>query len=90
MFNGALFLKDPHFSIGEFNTIMQNRIKDHAALSGIFNEDESRVNWHDETLWFVRKKRDQAAQSIPEWEQLTELGSQMKNDFILWKRGVSL
>src|ERR1035437_3322123 len=58
---------------------MQNSIKDHAALSEIFNEDEPRVNWHDETLWFVRKKRDKAAQSIPEWEQLREYGSQIKN-----------
>ena len=58
---------------------MQNSIKEHAALSGIFNEDESRVDWHDETLWFVRKKRDQAVQSIPEWEQLREYGSQIKN-----------
>ena len=37
---------------------MQNNIKDHAALSGIFNEDELRVNWHDETLWLVKKKQD--------------------------------
>lgn len=58
---------------------MQNSIKDHSALSGIFNDDEPRVNWHDETLWFVRKKRDQAVQRIPEWEQLREYGSQIKN-----------
>jgi len=58
---------------------MQNIIKDHAALSGIFNDDEPRVNWHDETLWFVRKKHDQAVQRIPEWEQLREYGSQIKN-----------
>jgi L-lactate dehydrogenase complex protein LldF len=57
----------------------RNNIKDHAALSEIFNEDEKRVNWHDETLWFVRKKRDKAAQNIPEWEQLREYGSQIKN-----------
>jgi len=58
---------------------MQKSIKDHAVLSEIFNKDEPRVNWHDETLWFVRKKRDQAVQSIPEWEQLREYGSQIKN-----------
>ena len=46
---------------------MQNSIKDHAALSEIFNEDEKRVNWHDETLWFVREKRDKAVQAVPEW-----------------------
>jgi len=31
------------------------------------------------TLWYVRKKRDQAVQRIPEWEQLREYGSQIKN-----------
>ncbi len=45
---------------------MQNSIKDHAALSGIFNEDEPWVDWHEETLWFVREKRDKAVQCIPE------------------------
>jgi len=58
---------------------MQNSIKNHAALSGIFNNDEPRVNSHDETLWFVREKRDKAIQGIPEWEQLREYGSQIKN-----------
>lgn len=58
---------------------MQKKIKNHAALSEVFNEDEPRVNWHDETLWFVRKKRDKSVQSIPEWEQLREYGSQIKN-----------
>ena len=58
---------------------MQNNIKDHSTLSWIFNKDEPRVNWHDETLWFVRKKRDLAVQNIPEWEQLREYGSQIKN-----------
>src|SRR5947209_2388372 len=58
---------------------MQNNAIDHAELAGDFNKDEPRVNWHDETLWFVRQKRDNAARSIPEWEQLRELASQIKN-----------
>jgi L-lactate dehydrogenase complex protein LldF len=53
--------------------------KDHAELSVEFNKNESRVDWHDETLWFVRKKRDIAVNLVPEWEQLRELGSQIKN-----------
>jgi L-lactate dehydrogenase complex protein LldF len=52
---------------------------EHSILATRFNLDESRVNWHDETLWFVREKRDKAARSIPEWEQLRELASQIKN-----------
>jgi Uncharacterized conserved protein containing a ferredoxin-like domain len=58
---------------------MHNRLKDHSALAQIFNKDEKRVNWHDETLWFVRQKRDKAVQNVPGWEQLREYGSQIKN-----------
>src|SRR6187402_2082040 len=53
--------------------------KDHAALSEQFNRDEARVDWHDKTLWFIREKRDKAAWQIPEWEQLRETASQIKN-----------
>ena len=42
----------------------------HATLSKTFNKDEARVNWHDETLWFVRQKRDKAALGLPEWKLL--------------------
>ncbi len=55
---------------------------DHAALSDIFNRDEPRVNWHDETLWFVRTKRDRAAHSLPEWELLRETASQIKHNVL--------
>ena len=56
----------------------QNRI-DHPDAAIIFNKDEARVDWHDETLWFVRAKRDKAAAQIPEWEALREAASQIKN-----------
>jgi L-lactate dehydrogenase complex protein LldF len=51
---------------------------DHAALSTTFNKDEERVNWHDETLWFVRQKRDRMAFSVPDWELLRETASNIK------------
>jgi L-lactate dehydrogenase complex protein LldF len=51
---------------------------DHATLSEVFNKDEARVNWHDETLWWIRQKRDKAAHTLPEWEQLRETASQIK------------
>ena len=51
----------------------------HAALSEKFIADEARTDWHDETLWFVRQKRDKAAHDLPEWEQLREWASQIKN-----------
>lgn len=53
--------------------------KDHAALADIFNQDEARVDWHDETLWFVRAKRDKAANTLSEWEALRENASQIKD-----------
>ncbi|HEY0055665.1 MAG TPA: lactate utilization protein B [Pedobacter sp.] len=57
-------------------------VKDHAQLSDVFNIDENRVNWHDETLWFIRQKRDKAANSIPDWEKLRETASQIKNNVL--------
>jgi L-lactate dehydrogenase complex protein LldF len=56
--------------------------KDHAALADQFNVDEDRVNWHDETLWFIRQKRDRAAHSITEWETLRETASGIKNNVL--------
>jgi L-lactate dehydrogenase complex protein LldF len=58
---------------------MQPILHDHAELAADFNKDEPRINWHDETLWFVRQKRDKSANSIPEWEQLRELASDVKS-----------
>ncbi|MEI6947644.1 lactate utilization protein B [Paraflavisolibacter sp. H34] len=59
---------------------MQHGTKDHATLSQKFNKDEERVNWHDETLWWIRQKRDKAAWSLgEEWEPLREQASQIKH-----------
>jgi len=52
--------------------------KDHAELAGQFNADEQRVDWHDETLWWIRQKRDKAVNQFPEWELLRETGSKIK------------
>ncbi len=51
---------------------------DHATRAKRFNADEKKVNWHDETLWFVRHKRDLSSKGIPEWEQLRELAAAIK------------
>jgi L-lactate dehydrogenase complex protein LldF len=51
---------------------------DHPAKAAKFIENEQRAAWHDESLWFVRRKRDKAAGSIPEWERLRALASQIK------------
>ena len=57
-------------------------IKDHAELAADFNKDEARVDWHDETLWWIRQKRDKSIHQIPEWEALREMGSQIKNNVL--------
>lgn len=59
---------------------MSTTTKTHPELSEVFNKDEERVNWHDETLWWIRQKRDKSAHSIPEWEVLREKASQIKNN----------
>src|SRR3982751_1214053 len=54
----------------------------HPELAAAFNKDEARVDWHDETLWWIRQKRDKAAWTIPEWEQLRETASAIKNNVL--------
>lgn len=56
--------------------------KDHAALADRFNEDEPRVDWHDQTLWWVRQKRDKAANQVPDWELLRETASRIKDNVL--------
>jgi len=54
-------------------------VKQHADAAQEFIRDEARTDWHDETLWFVRNKRDKAVNTLPEWEILREWASQLKN-----------
>lgn len=51
----------------------------HPEAAATFLKNKERVQWHDETLWFVRHKRDKIVNEIPEWEQLRELASQIKD-----------
>lgn len=51
----------------------------HPSQAANFLKDEKRAHWHDETLWFVREKRDVASKNIPEWEELRNLASGIKN-----------
>jgi L-lactate dehydrogenase complex protein LldF len=50
----------------------------HAARASTFVADAERTTWHDETLWFVRQKRDRAVYAVPEFQELRELASQIK------------
>ncbi|MFD2202603.1 lactate utilization protein B [Shivajiella indica] len=54
----------------------------HPAKASEFLQDTAKAKWHDETLWFVRDKRDTISKTIPEWEQLRELASQIKDNVL--------
>ena len=56
--------------------------KTHPELAEDFNKDEARVDWHDETLWWIRQKRDKSAHGVPEWEQLRAIASQVKENVL--------
>lgn len=57
---------------------MKQTIEDHSKAAAVFLKDAERATWHDETLWFVRAKRDKAANSVAEWEALRETASAIK------------
>ena len=50
----------------------------HAILAERFIADEPRTDWHDQTLWWIRQKRDRSVNAIPEWEQLRQWASDIK------------
>lgn len=54
----------------------------HPIQAAKFLEDKSNAKWHDETLWFVRDKRDVSSKDIPEWENLRELASGIKDNVL--------
>ncbi len=47
-----------------------------------FVANVERMHWHDKALWFIRNKRDAQASSIPEWEYLRQVASQIKTSAI--------
>lgn len=55
-----------------------NKPHDHAQDAKLFVANQPRAHWHDKALWFVRAKRDKAANSLPEWETLRERASEIK------------
>ena len=53
---------------------------DHSKAASIFNKNEAKVNWHDKALWFVRNKRDIAANETKGWEELRRLANNIKTN----------
>ncbi|CAD5252122.1 MULTISPECIES: lactate utilization protein B [unclassified Imperialibacter] len=54
----------------------------HSTNTVTFLKDNKKVDWHNETLWWVRSKRDVSSKQIPEWEQLRELASGIKDSVL--------
>jgi L-lactate dehydrogenase complex protein LldF len=50
----------------------------HPEAAARFLADGERAAWHDQAIWFVRQKRDLAARSVPEWEELRQTASLIK------------
>src|SRR4051794_12632923 len=61
---------------------MHQQEYDHPTLAALFDRDEPWAYWHDETLCWVCIKRDIAADTLQEWEQLRELASGIKNNVL--------
>jgi L-lactate dehydrogenase complex protein LldF len=53
-------------------------MKSHARLTAEFLKDAARARWHDQSLWYVREKRDRMARSVPDWEALRETAHAIK------------
>lgn len=39
----------------------------HSVNASKIVANDERMHWHDQALWFVKRKRDRASKSIPEW-----------------------
>ncbi|MDR1594795.1 MAG: lactate utilization protein [Prevotellaceae bacterium] len=50
----------------------------HAKAAKRFIRNREQEQWHNETLWLVRQKRDNMAMRIPEWEELREQANRIK------------
>lgn len=50
----------------------------HEKAAKSFLADAQHAAWHDKALYFVREKRDLMAKAVPEWEELRELSSHIK------------
>jgi len=51
---------------------------DHAEASSVFLKSKTHAEFHDKRLWDLRQKRDREAHAIPEWEELRNLASAIK------------
>ncbi len=52
----------------------------HVSRARAFVADADRTTWHDQALWFVRAKRDAAADLVPDWEALRSEAAAIKRE----------
>ena len=50
----------------------------HSKAAKRFVADAERMAWHDKALYAVREKRDRMMMTVPEWEELRRLSSEIK------------
>ena len=43
-----------------------------------FLSDKEESQWHNQSIWYVRAKRDTLSKNLPEWEELRDLSSDIK------------
>jgi L-lactate dehydrogenase complex protein LldF len=53
-------------------------VNGHPENAARFVADAERTHWHDTAVWSVRQKRDKAAWTVPEWEELREAAAGIK------------
>jgi L-lactate dehydrogenase complex protein LldF len=53
-------------------------VSTHPERAASFVANRERAQWHDETLWLVRQKRDRAVRDVPEWELLRSRAEAIK------------
>jgi L-lactate dehydrogenase complex protein LldF len=50
----------------------------HPEAARRFVADDAKAHWHDQALWWVRKKRDAASAAVPDWEALRDAAAGIK------------
>ncbi len=58
--------------------MMNNKVDIVKNTEQFITQDDVHLPMHDRNLWNSRQKRDKAAKAIPEWEELRNLASQIK------------
>ncbi len=54
----------------------------HSKAASAFLEHEEDSRWHNQSIWYVREKRDKMAMELSEWEALRDLSSGIKRHTI--------